>query len=527
MPAGSWWVPLKQRRARLILAMLEPQAPDSLARWGLMNSVFETGFGGGGGVGEYLSEPIARRMMADNPDLRKQFEAKLAADPQFAADRTRAAAMVVPAIEVRARRFRTLPDRAGLGEELVNSSACGNLDLRSWGRVSWRQRLPTIRRSLAISPGAASDRRAAADPSRRPAAPSRPLEYYFGATGGGLWKTTDGGLTWHPVTDGQLKSSSVGAVAVVGIEPRRGLHRHGRDRTARQHHAGRRRLQIHRRRQDVEAHRARRHAGDLAHPRASRQSRRRLRLRARPPLRPERGARRLPLQGRRPDLDQRFSSATTAPAPSISASIRRIPTCSSPRSGTPIAHRGASRAADRPAASSNPPTAATTGPRSRAIPACRRASSARSAWRSRAPIAIASTPSWKTRMAACSSPTTQAPPGSCISEDRRLRQRAFYYSRIYADPKAKDTMYVLNTGFYKSTDGGKTYRTLRTPHGDNHDLWIDPTNPAAHDREQRRRRQRLGQRRRDLDRPGVSDGAALSRRHHARHSVSRLRRAAG
>ncbi len=66
------------------MAMLEPQAPDSLGRWGLLNSVFETGFGGG--VGEYLSEPIARRMMADNPDLRKQFEAKLAADPQFAAD---------------------------------------------------------------------------------------------------------------------------------------------------------------------------------------------------------------------------------------------------------------------------------------------------------------------------------------------------------------------------------------------------------------------------------------------------------
>src|SRR5215472_15569329 len=84
VPAGSWWISLKQRRARLILAMLEPQAPDSLARWGLMNSVFETGLGGG--VGEYLSEPIARRMMADNPDLRKQFEAKLAADPQFAAD---------------------------------------------------------------------------------------------------------------------------------------------------------------------------------------------------------------------------------------------------------------------------------------------------------------------------------------------------------------------------------------------------------------------------------------------------------
>jgi murein tripeptide amidase MpaA len=82
IPAGSWWVPMHQRRARLILSMLEPQAPDALVRWGFMNSIF----GAGEGVGEYLSEPIARRMMADSPELRKQFEARLASDPQFAAD---------------------------------------------------------------------------------------------------------------------------------------------------------------------------------------------------------------------------------------------------------------------------------------------------------------------------------------------------------------------------------------------------------------------------------------------------------
>jgi photosystem II stability/assembly factor-like uncharacterized protein len=49
--------------------------------------------------------------------------------------------------------------------------------------------------------------------------PSRPNEYFFGATGGGLWKTTDGGTTWAPVTDGQLGSSSVGAVAVAASRP--------------------------------------------------------------------------------------------------------------------------------------------------------------------------------------------------------------------------------------------------------------------------------------------------------------------
>ena len=83
IPAGSYWVPLKQRRARLILAMLEPQAPDSLARWGFCNAIFE----GREGVGEYLSEPIARRMMADSPELRKQFEERVASDAAFAGDR--------------------------------------------------------------------------------------------------------------------------------------------------------------------------------------------------------------------------------------------------------------------------------------------------------------------------------------------------------------------------------------------------------------------------------------------------------
>src|SRR5690242_19467337 len=47
----------------------------------------------------------------------------------------------------------------------------------------------------------------------------RPHEYYFGATGGGLWKTTDSGATWRPVTDGQIRSSSVGAVAVSESNP--------------------------------------------------------------------------------------------------------------------------------------------------------------------------------------------------------------------------------------------------------------------------------------------------------------------
>lgn len=64
-----------------------------------------------------------------------------------------------------------------------------------------------------------------------------------------------------------------------------------------------------------------------------------------------------------------------------------------------------------------------------------------------------------------------------VNDDRNVRQRAFYYTRIFADPKDKDTIYVLNVRFYRSTDGGKTFKAIRQPHGDNHDLWIDPANP--------------------------------------------------
>ena len=62
-----------------------------------------------------------------------------------------------------------------------------------------------------------------------------------------------------------------------------------------------------------------------------------------------------------------------------------------------------------------------------------------------------------------------------VNDERKLRQRAWYFSRIFADPLKEDTVYVLNTGVYRSDDGGKTYTAIRTPHGDNHYLWIAPT----------------------------------------------------
>jgi photosystem II stability/assembly factor-like uncharacterized protein len=62
-----------------------------------------------------------------------------------------------------------------------------------------------------------------------------------------------------------------------------------------------------------------------------------------------------------------------------------------------------------------------------------------------------------------------------VNDDGRLRQRAWYFSKIYADPKRADTVYAVNTGLFRSTDGGKTINLLPARHGDHHAVWIDPT----------------------------------------------------
>lgn len=64
-----------------------------------------------------------------------------------------------------------------------------------------------------------------------------------------------------------------------------------------------------------------------------------------------------------------------------------------------------------------------------------------------------------------------------FNSDRALRQRAWYYTRIYADTQDEDIVYVVNVDYQKSTDGGKTFKAARAPHGDHHDLWIAPEDP--------------------------------------------------
>jgi len=65
---------------------------------------------------------------------------------------------------------------------------------------------------------------------------------------------------------------------------------------------------------------------------------------------------------------------------------------------------------------------------------------------------------------------------SMVSGDNRLVQRAWYYIEVFADPNDEDTVYVLSANMFRSEDGGKTWKTISVPHGDTHDLWINPSN---------------------------------------------------
>ena len=132
----------------------------------------------------------------------------------------------------------------------------------------------------------------------------QPLVYYQGATGGGVWKTVDGGSNWQPMSDKDFKTGSVGAIGVAESDPNviyagmgesaiRGNVSHG-DGVYKSTDGG----------QDLEERRAEEHVPDLARARASEEPGPRLRRGAGARLGPEPRARHLPLEGRRQDLGQ-------------------------------------------------------------------------------------------------------------------------------------------------------------------------------------------------------------------------------
>ena len=305
---------------------------------------------------------------------------------------------------------------------------------------------------------------------------SRRDEYYFGATGGGLWKTSDGGVTWRAVSDGFFKTSSVGAVAVSESQPDvlyagmgevqlRGNVIQG-DGVYRSADAGRTwthvglektmvvsRIRVHPSNPDVV------YVAALGNPYGPN---------------PERGVFKSTDGGKtwtsvlaRDDKTGAADLAMDPRNPDVLYAglweVFRTPhslSSGGPGSGLFKTTDGGKTWTELTKNAGLPPTlwgkigVAVSGADSNRVYAIVEAAEGGVF------LSDDAGATWKR-----------------VNDDRRLRQRAFYYTRIYADPQAKDTIYVLNTGLYRSTDGGTSIIAIRVPHGDNHDLWIAPNDP--------------------------------------------------
>ena len=301
---------------------------------------------------------------------------------------------------------------------------------------------------------------------------SRPLEYYFGATGGGLWKTTDAGQSWKPVTDGQIKSSSVGAVAVSESNPDvvyigmgetdiRGNIMQG-DGIYKSTDGGRKwthmglaetqavaKIRIDPKNPDIV------YVAALGHPSAPN---------------PERGVFKSTDGGKtwrkilfRNDSTGAIDLSMDPNHPEVlyAALWEAYRTSWQMSSGGPGS--GLFKTTD----GGEHWTEITRNP---GLP---KGIIGR--------IGVSVSPADANRVYAI----VEAADGGVYRSDdagatwkrtndeRKLRQRAFYYTHITADPKLRDRVYVLNVNFFRSDDGGTHFdTTIAVPHGDNHELWI-------------------------------------------------------
>lgn len=306
--------------------------------------------------------------------------------------------------------------------------------------------------------------------------PGRPLEYYFGATGGGLWKTTDGGQTWAAVTDGQVTSSSVGAVAVAETNPDivyigmgetqlRGSITQGdgvyksSDGGKTWRHLGLKetqaisRVRVHPTNPDIV------YVSALGHPYGDNE---------------ERGVFRSTDGGNTWKKILYVDNKTGAADLVIDRQNPRIIYATTWQvyrkawkmwGGGPGCKLWKSLDGGDTWIDLSKNTGMPAEPLGK--------------------IGITVSPADNNRLYA----VVEANEGGVfrsddggwtwkrVNEERKLRQRAFYYSRLVADPFDKNTVYGLNVDFFKSTDGGLTFKNISTVHGDHHDLWIDPNNP--------------------------------------------------
>ncbi len=304
---------------------------------------------------------------------------------------------------------------------------------------------------------------------------ARPMEYFFGATGGGLWKTGDGGTTWRPVTDGKITSASVGAVAVCEADPDvvyigtgetqlRGNIQQGdgvyksTDAGATWTHIGLRatqnvsRIRVHPRNCDqvwvaaFGVHSAPNPERGIYKSTDGGDSWRRVLYRNELT-----GGVDLTLDPGNPNV--MYAALWEAWRKSWGMSS------GGPGSGLFKSTDGGENW-NEISRNSGLPQSGVYGK-----------------------IGVAVSPSNPSRVWALMEHENGGVYRSddagatweLINEERKLRQRAFYYTRIYADPFDEEIVYALNTGFYRSRDGGATFpQQISVPHGDNHDLWIAP-----------------------------------------------------
>jgi photosystem II stability/assembly factor-like uncharacterized protein len=307
--------------------------------------------------------------------------------------------------------------------------------------------------------------------------PSRRDEYFFGAVGGGLWKTTDGGQTWNPATDGQLKSSSVGAVAVAETNPDivfigmgetciRGNIMQG-DGVYKSIDAGKTwtqvgladtqaiaKIRIHPTNPDIVF------VAAFGHPSAPN---------------PERGVYKSS-DGGKTWKKTLFRDDKTAAIDLVidrnNPNVLYAALWEAYRVSWQMSSGGPGSGLFKSIDGGDTWTELTRNPGMPSGIVGRIGVTVSGADSNRVYAQVENDNGGTYRSDDAGATWTR------VNEDRNLRQRAFYYTHIFADPKDKDVVYGLNVNFYKSTDGGKTFKTrIKTAHGDNHNLWIDPTDP--------------------------------------------------
>ncbi len=344
-----------------------------------------------------------------------------------------------------------------LGFGLLTSivAAAATADRFDLGALKWRN----------VGPNRGGRSQAAAGSSRRP------FEYYFGATGGGLWKTTTGGTTWFPVTDGQIHSSSVGAIAISESNP--DVVYIGMGETELRSSV----MQGDGVYKSLDAGKTWKHLG----------------------LDETQAISRIRIDPSNPDVvyvaalghpfgrnEQRGVFRSTDGGDTWKRVLFR-----NDRAGaidlTMDAHNPRVLFATIWDVYRSPWMLSSGGPASGMFKSTDGGDTWTEITRNRGlpkgtigKINVSISGADSNRVYAM----VEAEDGglfqsndagdswTLVNSDRSIRQRAFYFSRILADPNKRDTIYAMNVEFYRSDDGGKTFQLMHTPHADHHDLWI-------------------------------------------------------